>query len=82
MVNRERWVQMAELETMLTAQGLFSGAKYTEVQRAIPELVKEFKGRLFHQGFSAQRLADRLRAELAELRNSQLRLKKLDAMTV
>jgi hypothetical protein len=82
MVNRERWTRLSELETTLLAKGLFAGGKGEEVQNAVAALTKEFKGRLFHQGFSARRLAARLKGELAEIRANQLRLKKLDAMTV
>jgi len=82
MVQRERWTKISELETMLMAQGLFSGAKIEEVHKAVGELTKEFRGRLFHQGFSVRKLADRLTQELRELRANQSRLKKLDAMTV
>lgn len=82
MVQRERWTKLSEFETTLLAQGMFAGGKHEDVQKAVIWLTKELKGRLFHYGFSARRLAARLKGELAELRANQARLKKLDAMTV
>lgn len=82
MVNRERWIKMSEFETVLLAQGLFAGAKFADAQQAATRLSQEYKNRLFHRGFSARRLAARLKGELAELRANQRRLKTLDSMTV
>lgn len=82
MINRERWTDLAKLELELTVQGIFAGGKPDAVQRGVKSMVAEYQSRLFHYGFSARRLAARLRTELRELRAAQQRMRKLEAMTV
>lgn len=82
LIQRERWTKISELETNLMAHGMFAGGKGDEVYRAVKELTRELKSRMFHHGFSSRQLMEKLKRELGELRSSQGRLKSLDAMTV
>jgi hypothetical protein len=82
MLARERWKELITWETTLMADGLFHGIKVNRVREVITPLRSDMMRHLFHTMYDTKDYVQRLQQRIMLAQQEQLRLKRLNTMTV